>query len=246
MSAPTLWFLILTFTISTVAGLGAFAIGGAKTFESPTAMPLLLLTIWSPNVAAVMVTVGAGDSVRDLLAPLLDGAPPAVWAMALSPLAVAAIIGGRLGGVPSLSPTTVVALVGMNLVMGPLGEEVGWRGYLLPRAVDEHGVVVAGLIVGVVWAVWHWPLWFLPSPHREIPFPVFAATVVCFSMIMTAIWWAGDGALGPVVVFHLAANVGVGWLEVGERTDGPTAYRRGLPLYAALAATATMWLATSG
>ena len=88
MSAPTLWFLILTFTISAVAGLGAFAIGGAKTFESPTAMPLLLLTIWSPNVAAVMVTVGAGDSVRDLLAPLLDGAPPAVWAMALSPLAV--------------------------------------------------------------------------------------------------------------------------------------------------------------
>ena len=245
MSAPTLWFLVLTFGISAIAGLGAFAIGGAKTFESPKALPLLLLTIWSPNVAAVVVTVAAGDSVGDLLAPLVDGAPPGAWLAALSPLGVAAVIGVRLGGIPPLSPRILVALIGTNLVMGPLGEEVGWRGYLLPRAVDDHGLVVAGLIVGVVWAVWHWPLWFLPSPHREIPFLIFAATVVCFSMIMTAIWSAGDGALGPIVMFHLAANVGVGWLEVGERTNGPTAYRRGLPLYAALAVAATLWLAES-
>ena len=242
MATPTLWFLLLTFGVAAVAGLGAFAVGGANTFDSLKAMPLLLLTIWSPNVAAVVATAASGDSVRDLLAPLLDGASPAAWLAALSPLAVAAVLGVRLGGIPSLSPPTAVVLVGMNLVMGPLGEEVGWRGYLLPRAVDEYGLVVAGLVVGVVWAVWHLPLWFLPSPHRAIPFPVFAATVVCFSMIMTAIWSSGDGALGPIVVFHLAANVGVGWLEVGERTDGPTAYRRALPLYAALALAATVWL----
>lgn len=246
----TMWFLVLTFVISLVAGLAAFAIGGERTFEQPRALPLLLVTIWSPNIAAIIVTVRSGSELEALLGPLFEGAPAAVWLAALSPLLVAVAVAGTLGsvrtvGVTPLSAPMALALVGLNLAMGPLGEEIGWRAYLLPRAVDQYGLITAGLIVGVVWAAWHWPLWFLPSPHREISFPVFAGTVICFSMIMTAIWTAGDGALGPIVLFHLAANVGVGWLETTQRTDGPTAYRRGLPVYGALALVATGWLAAA-
>jgi CAAX protease family protein len=243
MTTPILVFLILTVAMSVVAGLAAFAIGGADTFETPRALPLLLVTIWSPNIAAVIVTLGAGESVSALLDPLARNAPLAVWVAALSPLVVAAVVGWRRGmGLPSLSPTLAVPLVGMNLMMGPLGEEIGWRGFMLPRVADA-GLVVAAAAVGVVWALWHLPLWWLPSPHREIPYPLFFVTVVCFSMTMTALWAAGDGALGPIVVFHLCANVGVGWLEVSERSDAPTAYRRGLPLHGAIAVAATTWLA---
>jgi uncharacterized protein len=115
---------------------------------------------------------------------------------------------------------------------------------LLPRAASL-GLVPAALAVGVVWALWHLPLWRFPSPHRSIPYPVFFAKVICFSMVMTALWSAGDGALGPIVVFHLCANVGVGWLEVSDRSDAATAYRLGLPLHGLAALAAIAWLALS-
>lgn len=244
MGAATLTFVALSFGISTTFGIIAFAIGGSETFENPRALPALLVTIWSPNIAAVIVTEAWGESTGDLVAPLLDGAPILVWAGALVPLVIAAIVGvGRSAATP-FGPRLALTLLAVNVMMGPLGEELGWRGFLLPRLSDDVGLIGAGAVIGVVWALWHAPLWWLPSPHREIPFSVFFATVVCFSMTMTAIWEAGDGALGPIVVFHLGANVGVAWLELTERADAATAYRRALPFHLGAAILATLWLAS--
>jgi len=46
------------------------------------------------------------------------------------------------------------------LLAGPLGEEIGWRGVALPRLQQLHGPVKASLILGVLWAFWHAPIWF--------------------------------------------------------------------------------------
>lgn len=247
--SDTVVFLILAFGISIAAGLGAFAIGREQTFEDPRALPLLLITIWSPNVAAVAVTLIRGESLRELVAPLSWGAPAWVWLGALLPLAVAGVVARRRAAVStstavSIRPVALVGLVGMNLMMGPVGEEIGWRGWWLPELADD-GLLWAGLVIGIVWALWHLPLWWLPSPHREIPFAVFFATVVCFSMLMTALWHGGNGALGPIVLFHLCANVGVGWLEFSERSNAATAYRTALPVYGVGATVAAGWLWTT-
>jgi hypothetical protein len=91
--------------------------------------------------------------------------------------------------------------------------------------------------------VWHLPLWWLPSPQSAISFPIFFATVLCFSLLMTAIWRRGSGALGPVVLFHLAANVGVGWLQATGTLSAAVAYKDGLWLYLVGAVGAATWLA---
>lgn len=46
---------------------------------------------------------------------------------------------------------------------GPLGEEMGWRGYLQPRLLSESNSVLTGIIIGVIWTAWHIPLFWAPA-----------------------------------------------------------------------------------
>lgn len=241
--SPLACFVAFTFGLSLLFGLLAFQIGGEKTFDDPRALPFLALTIWAPNVAAVVVAWSEGRA-KALLGRVVAPAPFWVFGLALSPMAVAFGVGRLFGTTPDpIAPSTWVLLVGMNLALGPLGEELGWRGFLLERlatkwGTQRNGLLRASLGVGVIWALWHAPLWALPSPQSQISFAIFFATVVCFSVIMAALWARGRGALGPMVVFHLAANVGVGWLEVTGVLDAATAYAFALPIYTALAGVA--------
>lgn len=237
-----LWFVALTVVLSTAAGLGAFAIGGERTFESPRALPLLLVAIWSPNLVALAMSAATGR-LGGLLRSLASPGTPEAWAIALLPLAIAGSL-ALASPVARVVAVPWVALVGMNLVMGPLGEELGWRGYLLPRLIPSLGWVGAALAVGVIWALWHLPLWFVPSPQRAMSYPIFFATVVCFSVILAAVWRAGEGSLWPIVAFHLTANVAVGALEVSGILQGDASYRAALPIYAVAALVAAAWLAS--
>ena len=235
-------FVVLTFAISFVSGLTAFSVGGDQTFQSLPALPLLLIAIWAPNLAAIIVSAVEGR-LGHFLAPLYSFSPSTMWVFALVPMGVAVYLGVKSDGNLQISPATWAILIGMNLIMGPLGEEMGWRGFFLPRLIPHLGTVGAALVVGIIWAVWHLPLWFLPSPQSQLSLPVFFVTVICFSVIMTGIWVATNGEIWPMVLFHLAANVGVGWLEVSKTLDASAAYRQGMPIYVGLAVASSIWLA---
>jgi uncharacterized protein len=64
---------------------------------------------------------------------------------------------------PHLSRSTFVALFALlpSIVSGPLGEEAGWRGFLQPRLSKSVGPLPAALLTGLVWALWHLPLFFV-------------------------------------------------------------------------------------
>jgi membrane protease YdiL (CAAX protease family) len=61
----------------------------------------------------------------------------------------------------------LVGFVGLTLLAGPLAEEFGWRGYLQPRVRREHGILAAAAIIGLVWSVWHLPLFFLHGTGQQ-------------------------------------------------------------------------------
>ncbi len=235
-----LLFCGLTFAISLVAGLLAFRIGGSKTFSSPQALPFLLLAIWSPNLAA-LVCAGFEGRLAELLSSLRAGASLHIWLVALLPMLIALVVAAREPTSQSLAASSWLALIFLNLIMGPLGEELGWRGYLLPRWIPVLGSVGAAIAVGLVWALWHLPLWFLPSPHSTMSFPLFAATVLCFSIIITGLWMGG-ASLWPAVLFHLAANVGVGWVESTTSMTSNDIYRASVPFYVIAAVITALWL----
>ena len=131
-------------------------------------------TVWTygPAAAAVMtaVLVGGRADLRQLLAGL--GKWRIGWAwyvlILLGPLALGLLVavvnitvgGSWENGLPeALSepvPVVVLLLVILTITDG-LGEELGWRGFALPRMLSAHNAFVASIVLGLVWAVWHLP-----------------------------------------------------------------------------------------
>jgi membrane protease YdiL (CAAX protease family) len=87
------------------------------------------------------------------------------------------------------------------------GEEIGWRGYALPRLAARFGLASASILLGVVWACWHLPLFFARGAdtyHQS--FWVYAAQVTAISVIMAYLYARTRGSLLIVMLFHAAVN----------------------------------------
>jgi membrane protease YdiL (CAAX protease family) len=90
---------------------------------------------------------------------------------------------------------------------GGLSEEFGWRGYALPKLQSRWNALASSLILGVIWAAWHIPLWFLAgSSQQGTSFWIFLANLVLLSILYT---WLVNNARGSIlvaVVFHAISN----------------------------------------
>jgi membrane protease YdiL (CAAX protease family) len=110
---------------------------------------------------------------------------------------------------PWLVGLPLIILSGRILVdPGALGEELGWRGFALPRLLELIDARSASLLLGIVWAVWHLPAFFVGSMSQaSLAFLPFVGTVVAFSVFMT---WLFVHARGSVllagVVPHMLFN----------------------------------------
>lgn len=127
-------------------------------------------------------------------APLpMDGVPPVLLYLTLFPAVV-------FNGV-------VTAVLGA----GPLGEEGGWRGYLLPCMLDRLGEVPASLLLGVIWSLWHLPIMaILPEWRGDLSFgfylPAYTITVMGLSLLMTRVWLMARRSTLAAVWMHGVIN----------------------------------------
>jgi membrane protease YdiL (CAAX protease family) len=88
-----------------------------------------------------------------------------------------------------------------------IGEEIGWRGFLLPGLLNRQTPLVATLVVAAVWTLWHSPLYFIPGmPFYGNPFWAFALWVVTFSFLLTWLWLRTRSAL-LAAIMHGAGNL---------------------------------------
>jgi membrane protease YdiL (CAAX protease family) len=88
------------------------------------------------------------------------------------------------------------------------GEEIGWRGFALPHLQAARSALGASLVLGVVWGVWHLPLYLVGTEIR--PLSLFAPWVlltVAVSVIYTWIYNGTGGSLLMVLLFHAASNL---------------------------------------
>jgi len=98
------------------------------------------------------------------------------------------------------------------------GEEMGWRGYVLPRLQAKYNALVASLILGVIWAVWHLPKFM--APGNTSPFGLFMIRVIIITIIYTWIYNNTKGSLLLVTLFHAAGNAGGVFLPVTNTVSG--------------------------
>ena len=94
---------------------------------------------------------------------------------------------------------------------GPLGEEIGWRGFALPRMQSRFGPLKATLLLGVLWALWHFPEFFssaqLGGPGTGlsafyIHLPIFLVMVVAITIIMTWVFNHTGGSVFIAILLH--------------------------------------------
>ena len=85
-----------------------------------------------------------------------------------------------------------------GLLQGPLGEELGWRGYLLPRLLRQHSPISASVILGLIWAAWHFEIFF----HSVSADALFFASAVALSVLMTVLFLHTRGSVLLAIAMH--------------------------------------------
>jgi membrane protease YdiL (CAAX protease family) len=89
------------------------------------------------------------------------------------------------------------------IIGGPLFEELGWRGFAQPRLQERFGPIVASLILGLLWAFWHMPIWF--SGQWTVPsIPNIAYYVFFITAVTFIITWIFNNTKGSVLMAILA------------------------------------------
>jgi uncharacterized protein len=91
------------------------------------------------------------------------------------------------------------------IVLGPLSEEFGWRGYLLNKLQQRWNALTSSIVVGIVWGLWHLPLFYMvgTSQHElRLPFIGFLVGVIAVSVAMTWVNNNTKGSIWAAIFFH--------------------------------------------
>jgi membrane protease YdiL (CAAX protease family) len=98
------------------------------------------------------------------------------------------------------------------------GEEMGWRGYVLPRLQAKHSALVSSLIVGVIWGFWHFPRFLAPGNTGS--FALMMIKVLADAVIYTWIYNNTQGSLLLTTILHAAGNTAGVFLPVANTQSG--------------------------
>jgi len=243
-----------------------FQYGGEMQSWMWAIVPLALLGGWGPSLAGIIVTARTEgrSGVRELLRSLGSWRVSAIWYLAVFvfPPAVTAIsviaadrgIGSFLHRDPASALTAIPFAYLLALPFGPLGEEIGWRGYALPKLLSRYGAVWASLILGVIWTFWHFPMMLL-SPGASIPsvmgLSVFSVSVYLLqttseTVLITLLFLKTRGSLLLAVLAHMTLNtaeaVVYGGLKEPSAAHQRTVYLINVAILAAAAAAVIVYL----
>ncbi len=217
---PVVWFYILAFGLSWLGWIpGALGSHGIAPFDAPYFQILLILSAVGPALAAIVVTrvLYGSRRVQELLKALVQWRVGLIWYVVAVAGPVAILIAGRiitqLAGLsatqiePQADPLpSVIAAFVMSLFSNPW-EEVGWRGFALPHLQKRYNALLATLIVGIMWGLWHLPLFFwADNPMSGYPFLPWFIGTVAGAFVYTWLYNSTGGSILLVALFHVVLN----------------------------------------
>lgn len=122
------------------------------------------------------------------------------------------------GNLTGHSPAFILLTLLFIVILGPVSEEPGWRGYALDRLQVRYSPLVASLILGVIWWGWHLPLLFVQGSFLQASgaSPTFLAgylgTVILYSILFTWVYNHNERSFLATIVFHFSINLTTGIL----------------------------------
>lgn len=206
-------------------------------------MVLLILGGCSPTFVGLimaMATYGKEQRVSYLRSIFQPGRIKANWwlfILLVFPAVSAVCIGLDLlldGSLPGMAnaraiwanPVSFFPLLLLSFMSGPFSEELGWRGYALDRLLDRIGFVRGPLLLGLIWGVWHLPLYLMPQTwHGKMGFGLtgfwmFLLLSVGLSFIMSHVYLKSKRSILSAMLLHLMSNFTAQLLqEVSPRVE---------------------------
>lgn len=218
MGTLTLFFG-LTFLVTWAAWLAASALSpGAP--SAGAGLPLFYLGVFTPGIVALVLTrresgpAGLRALLRRLVQWPAGGVRWLVFAlgyMAAIKLTAALVHRILLGAWPAFTTQPWILLfaaaVFSTVAGGQVGEELGWRGFALPRLEAKLGLRAGSVLLGAVWAAWHLPLFLIAGTNTTgQSFPFYLAQVTALSIALAWLWHRTERSLLPVMLLHAAIN----------------------------------------
>ncbi|MDX1991390.1 MAG: CPBP family intramembrane glutamic endopeptidase [bacterium] len=174
--------------------------------------PIYWVAVFSPSISALLLTAvfEGWAGVQVLLTRLVQWRFGAVYyALILIGIPLLGIITGSVAG--TALPVSLAAIAASRFGgAGPLGEELGWRGFALPRLLALHNPLRASLILGTIWGVWHLPAFALAgTAQNALSLPMFMLGALALSVIATAVFHATQGSVLSAVLLHMMVNISI-------------------------------------
>lgn len=122
-------------------------------------------------------------------------------------------------------PLKILPFVALMIFFGPLPEELGWRGYALDRLQVKWSALASSLILGIAWALWHLPLFFIEGTYQNslglgtLPFWLFMMAMIPESILMTWIYNNNRRSTLSAVLFHSMINITGELIEATKRAE---------------------------
>jgi membrane protease YdiL (CAAX protease family) len=143
------------------------------------------------------------------------------------------------------APSTIVPFLLVTLINGPIPEELGWRGYVLDQLQARWSALAASIILGVVWTIWHLPLFFFAGMKHDVGvqslwFWLFVLQTIPVTIIFTWIFNNTSRSTLGAILFHFMANLTA---ELASKTERTNLYATVLWI---LAAIAVVWFRGAG
>ena len=200
-------------------GLLPFELGGAASGLLNAAAILA-----GPTLAGLIMTVSTEgrEGIRRLLHRIVLWRVGLGWYLfALIGIPVVMALGTLIlpGGLASFGSLglgyvlTYLALFPLIIVLGgPLFEEVGWRGYALPRLQPLYGPLVGTLILGLLWALWHLPQFLVPSWAEAsggrgfLAIVKFVVIAIAFAIVTTWVFNNTKGSVFLAILVHTSID----------------------------------------
>jgi len=132
-------------------------------------------------------------------------------------IAVDVALGGSIPEMAMLrsliaSPTAIPMTAFISFLSGPWAEEFGWRGYALDRTLKPFGVIPGTILLGLVWGVWHLPLFFMPATaHAQMGFGfdgfwTFILRSAGLALLMTWVYLKTSRSILSAIFMHFTSN----------------------------------------